>query len=1167
MPLFRSSSNRRGFIFVPIAAVFCGILAVSSPLFAQLPQARLYAISPPGGQQGTTFDVSLANGIDLEDSFQLLFSHPGIKGTVKTQEVDGKPQPISGQFSVTIDPSVPTGIYDARMVSRYGVSTPRSFVVGHRPEAKEVEPNNETDKAQKIELNTVVNGLSNSATDLDFYKISLKKDERVVILCQALSIDSRMDPTLELYAPDGRLLQYTRNRIGRDPLIDLTAPADGDYVLKIYDFLYQGSNDYFYRLSVGRTPHVEFVLPPSGLPGTTGEYTLYGHLLPGGTPSAYEIDGVKLDALKVSVAMPQEPPSEQGAVNVPAVSSGLEGVTYRVDGPDGPSNPVVIHAARAALTPEVEPNNEAAQSQAVTVPVEIYGQFQERRDIDYYTFNAAANAVFWIEVFGQRNGSNADPYLIVEQVTKAPDGKETVKQLTALDDNAASLKLFAFDTFTSDPSYRFVAPAEGTYRVSVRDRYFESRGDARLSYRLAIRPEVPDYRLYTVASLPKAADQANNPEPWDLLLRKGQSSAIEVLCDRRDGFALPIEVKVEGLPAGVTASPAILHPGQTSTLIWLNSTDQAAPWVGSIKVVGSAVEESAAANKAFADAEALLNAAKAEHATASPLAGPVAALTKPTADAVAAINAAAEQRKDDPELAKLKEGAAKALAAINDLTQLQAAQQAALDKKLADATAGVETARKARIDAIRNIIREARPGTIVWNRGAAVPAEARLARDLVLAVNHETYPLQFLNEPVNLTVSQSSQVFLPTKIVKRGFDEPVAMAILGNPQNLALDVKPVPKGADSEWQRLFIAPNVAPGTYTMSVTGQTTVNYRRNPEAADAAAKAKTEADQALAAANETAKKAADAKAAADKGVVDQTAALKAATDEQAKAAGEQAAAEKIIAANEPKLPLADKLAVQTAETSKLAAEQLAAAQAALEKAKDDPKLIEEAATAKQLAEQTATAAASAQAVKDKLAKELADAKAAKETAVAAKAAADKKVTDTEKALADAKTAQAAADKQVADATALVAKTTADQKAAEAKAAETAKIATPANIVLFTPAAPVTITVKPGPATLAVAPANNGMVKKGEKVEVKVTVNRINNFAGPVTLSLSLPPNVAGLTAEPVTVAADAKEGTLVVTAAPEAPEGAIANVMVRGTVDFGGETFVDQPLPVTVTK
>jgi hypothetical protein len=179
-----------------------------------------------GDSKGTTFDVSLANGIDLEDSFQLLFSHPGIKGTVKTQEVDGKPQPISGQFSVTIDPSVPTGVYDVRMVSRYGVSTPRSFVVGHRPEAKEVEPNNETDKAQKIELNTVVNGLSNSATDLDFYKISLKKDERIVILCQALSIDSRMDPTLELVR-SGRTVAAIHSKPDRPRSADRPDRAGG----------------------------------------------------------------------------------------------------------------------------------------------------------------------------------------------------------------------------------------------------------------------------------------------------------------------------------------------------------------------------------------------------------------------------------------------------------------------------------------------------------------------------------------------------------------------------------------------------------------------------------------------------------------------------------------------------------------------------------------------------------------------------------------------------------------------------------------------------------------------------------------------------------------------------------------------------------------------------
>lgn len=1166
--LFSASiSSSRGLILGRMFILLCGISCFAGQLQAQLPQTRLYAVFPPGGQQGTTIDLSLTNGVDLDDSFQLLFSHPGIKGTVKTQEVGGKPQPISGQFAVSIDAAVPTGVYDVRAVSRYGISNPRSFVVGSRPEVREAEPNNDNEKAQKVELNTVVNGLSNSATDLDFYKISLKKDERIVIRCQALSIDSRLDPTLEFYAPDGRLLQYTRNRVGRDPLIDVTAGADGDYILKVYDFLYQGSNDYFYRLSLGRKPHVEFAIPPAGLPGTTGEYTLYGHLLPGGTPSEYEIDGVKLDALKVSIALPQEPQSEQGAVNIPAVSSGLEGVTYRVEGPDGPSDPILIHAAKATPVAEVEPNNEAAQSQAVTVPVEIHGQFQSRKDIDNYTFSAAANSVFWIEVFGQRNGSNADPYLIVEQITKEADGKETAKQLTAQDDNPANLKPFVFDTFTSDPAYRFVAPAEGTYRVSVRDRYFESRGDPRLSYRLAIRPEAPDYRLFTITSLPKAADQANNPEPWELGLRKGESSSIEVLCDRRDGFTLPIELKVEGLPAGVTFSPTILYPGQSSAQIWLNSSDQAASWVGSIKVVGSAVEESAVANKAYADAEAVLAAVKAEQSTAAGLKDSVAALTKPTTDAVNVINAAAEQRKDDPEIAKLKEGAAKALAAVNDLVQAQANHLAAVDKKLADATAATETARKGRIDAIRIIIREARPGTLVWNRGAAVPAETRLARDLVLAVNQETHPVQFLSEPVNLTVSQSAQVYFPTKIAKRGFDEPVAIAISGNPQNLQIEAKPVAKGTDNEWQRLFIAPNVAPGTYTMNVTGQTTVNYRRNPEAADAAAKAKTEADQALAAANEMAKKATEAKAVADKAVPDQTAALKTATDEQAKLAAELAAAEKIVATAEPKLPVVEMLATQTAETSKLATEQLAAAQAAFDKAKDDKTLADDLATAKQLADQTAAAAASATAAKEKLTKELADGKAAREKVTPAKATADKQVTDAEKALADAKAAQAAADKMVADTTSLVTTATATQKAAEAKAAETAKIATPANVVVFTPAAPVTITVKPGPATLAVAPANNGTVKKSEKLEVKVTVNRINNFAGPVTLSLNLPPNIPGLSADPITVAADAKEATLVVNVAPEAPEGAIANVTVRGAVDFGGGTYVDQPLSLTVAK
>ena len=75
---------------------------------------------------------------------------------------------------------------------------------------------------------------------------------------------------------------------------------------------------------------------------------------------------------------------------------------------------------------------------------------------------------------------------------------------------------------------------------------------------------------------------------------------------------------------------------------------------------------------------------------------------------------------------------------------------------------------------------------------------------------------------------------------------------------------------------------------------------------------------------------------------------------------------------------------------------------------------------------------------------------------------------------------------------------------------------------------------KPAPATLAVAAPNNGAIKRGDKIEVKVTVARVNGYMGPIELTLPLPPGVVGLTAAPVTIPADKNEGVLVIQAAAE---------------------------------
>src|SRR5262245_5115239 len=53
-------------------------------VWAQLPQARLNTIYPLGGQRGTTVDLSLGGGVDLDEASQLYFSHPGITAVPKT---------------------------------------------------------------------------------------------------------------------------------------------------------------------------------------------------------------------------------------------------------------------------------------------------------------------------------------------------------------------------------------------------------------------------------------------------------------------------------------------------------------------------------------------------------------------------------------------------------------------------------------------------------------------------------------------------------------------------------------------------------------------------------------------------------------------------------------------------------------------------------------------------------------------------------------------------------------------------------------------------------------------------------------------------------------------------------------------------------------------------
>jgi hypothetical protein len=571
------------------------LLAAASAALAQLPNPTLSTVFPPGGKQGETFEVTIA-GADLDDAAQLLFSHPGITARPKTEPmIDPKmpDRPVPNQFTVTIAKDVPAGRYEVRSVGRFGASNPRRFVVGVLPESLEPSGNNEPSKASPIAVDSIVNGRCD-ANAVDYYKLPLKRGERVIIDCRAMRIDSRSDATLVLWSPDGRELARERDTEFRDPLIDFTASADGDYLVGVYDFVFAGGPEYFYRLTVHRRPHIDFVFPPVGQPGSTGKYTVYGRNLPGGKPvESLKMDGVTLEELAVDIRLPDEAASLR---ELPAETviephrAYLDGHAYSLNGPHGPSNGVLIGFATAPVVPEAESNDTWETAQKVTVPCEVVGQFYPGRDSDWVAFDARPGEEIFIEVIAHRMGLSCDPWMLIQKVKKNDKGEPVVTKIADVDDPAERQTKIGtvFDTSTDDPSYILRPDEEATYQVLVRDQFGNTRRDPQFVYRLVIRHRQPDFRLTALPTTPPPAQNNNQVAVVAPVVRKGGAAPVTVTALRRDGFDGEIAISVEGLPPHVSCPGAILGGGVDEATLVFYADEKASSWAGSVRIVGRA---------------------------------------------------------------------------------------------------------------------------------------------------------------------------------------------------------------------------------------------------------------------------------------------------------------------------------------------------------------------------------------------------------------------------------------------------------------------------------------------------------------------------------------------------------------------------------------------------
>lgn len=560
--------------------LWLGVLALlpafNATLHAQLPGARITQIFPTGGKAGSSFEVT-ASGSNLDEPARIHFSRSGLSAVPKG---DG------GQFTVTIAPNVPPGLYEARFVGRFGMSNPRTFAVGYLPESIAPTTNTSAASAFEIKLDTTLHGRIQPNT-VGWFRFSAKKSQRLIIECLAETLDSRMDPVLAVVDGAGRELDRART----SGLIDFIAPTDGSYSLKVSDFLYRGGDDYFYRLTLSSGPRLEFALPMAGLPGTKTNITFYGRNLPGGKPAKdLTVSGKSLEQVTVEVTFPAEDRalrSSRGLVLHPA-DVAVDGFEYRLKSPKGPSNPLLLSLATAPVTLEQEPNSKPSQAQRITPPCEVSGQFYPANEQDWFTFEAKAGDVFWIEVFSQRLGLLTDPFVLVQRVTKNDKGEEKSADVLELADADTNLGEREFNTVSRDPGGRFEAKEGGTYRVMVRDLFQHAEKSPRFVYRLSVRREAPDFRLAAVKVEPKYKADAKNLDIGVPVLRRGETMALRVMAFRRDGFNGDIELAIENPPPGLIFEGDKIPAGQSSDFILLTAAEDAPDFAGPVRLIGKA---------------------------------------------------------------------------------------------------------------------------------------------------------------------------------------------------------------------------------------------------------------------------------------------------------------------------------------------------------------------------------------------------------------------------------------------------------------------------------------------------------------------------------------------------------------------------------------------------
>lgn len=534
MPTHRTQKNREpGLTNV---AVWLTGLMLSGLFFAPaaiaqrvcLPLPRLMSTMPMGGQAGTEVEITITCE-HVEDAAELFFSHPGI---VATPLVDEGGQPIPNRYLVTIAADCPAGLYEARVMSRLGLSSTRIFSVDSLRELTQTTPNTSLATAMELPVDSICNAVM-STRSVDHYVFDAVQGERYVVNCSARAIDSKLDAVLIVADEQGRDLVVER----RGGLIDFKAPADGHYVIKVHELTFQGGPGFFYRLSLRNL-------------------------------AAGAAEPVFASTRDVS------------AFSWPPADLSPQATTLEVE----PNN---LHAESQKINLPCD----IMGSFATAADVDTYEFMATKGDVWWVEvaserLGRPTDPSILVQHVKTEGGED-----VLTDVAEFSDIPSPMKPSS----NAYAYDGPPYDGGSPDILGKLEIKEDGLHRLQILDLFGGTRTDPRNVYRLIIRKAAPDFALAAWGLHMELRNGDRSAFSKPIALRGGSTIAMEVVAFRRDGFAGEIDLRIDDLPDGVTAQGIKIAAGSNRGIM-LVTADQDAPrgltfanFVGQSVVDGQAV--------------------------------------------------------------------------------------------------------------------------------------------------------------------------------------------------------------------------------------------------------------------------------------------------------------------------------------------------------------------------------------------------------------------------------------------------------------------------------------------------------------------------------------------------------------------------------------------------